>query len=153
MAGEHEQSDKRLWFWRPLFHHSSHRGESEETEQARSDVFEVMPREVVSDEYGTRPKYHPHIENILRAMPHDAKRLHPNEPRWQTILAPKYLTNPKARDTFMRKMRESDADEAYLYYPLGASEPNVWYEHEGRQPHEDVRYSVEEFEEKYGGEE
>lgn len=143
-----EKPDRRMWWWPPLFH----RGESEETKQARSVVFEVMPREAVSDEYGThvRPKWHPHIENILASMPHDAKRLHPNEPRWQHVLAPKYLTNPKARETFMQRMSESDADKAYLYYPLGAKAPNVWYEHDGRKPHENARYSIDEFEAKYG---
>lgn len=141
-----DKPDRRLWFWRPLFH----KGESEQTKQARSEIFEALPREAVSDEYGTRPKWNEHIESILRAMPNDAKRLHPSEPRWQTLLAPKYIKNPKALDAFMRRMRESDADDAYLYYPLGAKQPNVWYEHEGRQPHENARYSIEEFEAKYG---
>lgn len=143
-----DKPDRRLWFWRPIFH----RHETEAHKTVRGEIFNALPREAVSDEYGTRPKWNEHIESILRKMPNDAKRLHPNEPRWQTVLAPKYIRNPKALDTFMRKMRDSDADDAYLYFPLGAEQPNVWYEHEGRQPHEDVRYSVADFEEKYGGE-
>ena len=141
-----DRQDKRLWWWRPLFH----RGESEETKATRSELVNVMPREAVSDEYGTRPRWDAGIEKILREMPNDAKRLHPSEPRWQTLLAPKYLKNSKARETFMRRMSESDADDAYLYFPLGAKQPNVWYEHEGRQPHENARYSIEEFEATYG---
>jgi hypothetical protein len=146
---KNEQPDRRVWFWRPLFH----KNESEKSKQARSDIFNALPRETVSDEYGTRPKYHPAIESIFKSMPPDSKRLHPGEPRWQTLLAPKYITNQTALARFMARMRSSDANQAYLYFPLGAKEPNVWYEHAGRQPHEDARYSVAEFEQKYGGEE
>jgi hypothetical protein len=148
-SNEKGSQDKRMWFWRPLVH----RHESEETKQTRSEIFDVLPRETVTDEYGTRPKWHGHIESILKNMPPDSKRLHPDEPRWQTVLAPKYLKNPKARETFLDRMRSTDAGKAYLYFPLGSEQPNVWYEHEGRHPAEDARYSIEEFERKYGGEE
>lgn len=143
---ESQEPDRRLWFWRPFFH----KHESAATKQAKSDIFAALPRESVTDEYGTRPKWNKHIEDIFKSMPPDSKRLHPGEPRWQTLLAPKYIKNENALARFMAKMRSTDADDAYLYFPLGADAPKVWYEHSGRHPSEDVRYSVAEFEEKWG---
>lgn len=141
-----KEPDRRMWWWRPFFH----RNESAETKHTKAAIFSALPRESVTDEYGTRPKWHEHIESIFQKMPPDSKRLHPGEPRWQTLLAPKYIKNENALARFLAKMRASDADDAYLYFPLGASEPNVWYEHEGYHPSENARYTVAEFEEKWG---
>lgn len=146
---EPEKPDRRLWFWRPLFH----RNESAETKATRAKIFGALPRETVSDEYGTRPKYHQFIEDIFKRMPPDSRRLHPSEPRWQTLLAPKYIQNKRALSTFQARMLNTNAGKAYLYFPLGSDEPTVWFDDATRAPEEDKRYSVTEFEEKYGGDE
>ena len=111
-------------------------------DEAARQLEGALPRETVTDEYGTRPKWDEHIEQIYKRMSNDARRLHPGEPKWQIMLAPKYIHNRIALARFLALVRESDADDAYLYYPLGANQPMVWFR--------DNRYTVAEFETRYG---
>ena len=110
--------------------------------RVRRRIESALPHETVSNEYGTRLKWDQFTEDTLAAMPADAKRLHPGEPKWQITLAPKYITNRLALARFLAVAKETDAEEAYLYFPIGASTPNVWYQHN--------RYTLEDFQERYG---
>lgn len=110
--------------------------------RARQEIAAVLPNETVTDEYGTRLKWRPEIEAIYKKMPPDSARLQSDEPRWQILLAPKYIHNRLALARFLAVVKESEAGQAYLYYPIGSQEPVVWYI--------DNRYTLAEFQEKFG---
>jgi hypothetical protein len=131
--------DKRKsWYFR-RFGKLERRGDN-----AYKQIESALPTETVTDDYGTRPKWNDEIEAIYQRMPNDSRRLHPGELRWQVLLAPKYIRNRVALARFLALARESDAGDAYLYYPLGANKPVVWFR--------DNRYTLEDFESRYGQE-
>lgn len=98
--------------------------------------------EVVSDEPTDIFASNEYIAEIRARSPNDAKYLHPGEIQGQRKYALKYFRNPIAKQLFIDVMEASDADEAYVYFPLGASEPNVWFIKE--------RYTIPKFEETFG---
>lgn len=113
-------------------------------DEAYDKIAGALPEETVTDEYGTRLSWHPEIEKIYKSMPSDSARLHPGEPKWQIMLAPKYIHNKMALARFLALVRETEAGDAYLYYPINSKEPVVWYHMR--------RFTIEEFERRYGHE-
>ena len=111
--------------------------------ESRALALRGVDAEIVEEEPGRDMcSDNAYIAKIRARSPDDAKYLHPGEVNEQRKRAPKYFRNPQARDIFMRYMEKTEAQDAYLYFPLGADQPNVMF-------HND-RYTVPEFEEVWG---
>ncbi len=116
--------------------------DDKDADKALEQIGDLLPSETVTDEYGTRLRWNEYTESIYKRMPNDSRRLQEGETRWQILLAPKYIRNRIALTRFLAVVRESDAGDAYLYYPLGAIKPVVWFRNS--------RYTLDEFDERYG---